>query len=73
MRIPLGHRPVVFALPGSRDLAARTVAQLRWSQGLCSFKAPHQLAPRIPARQSFATAVDQFAPKWGDNIHMTRR
>mmetsp|Transcript_1770 Transcript_1770/g.5697 ORF Transcript_1770/g.5697 Transcript_1770/m.5697 type:complete len:386 (+) Transcript_1770:56-1213(+) len=37
VRIPLGHRPVVFALPGSRELAERSLAHLGWSCGQCSF------------------------------------
>mmetsp|Transcript_57599 Transcript_57599/g.166748 ORF Transcript_57599/g.166748 Transcript_57599/m.166748 type:complete len:395 (-) Transcript_57599:58-1242(-) len=37
VRIPLGHRPVVFAVPGSEELAARASHYLGWQRGLCSF------------------------------------
>lgn len=37
MRIPLGHRPVVFALPGSRELASKVLFYLGWQEGLCTF------------------------------------
>mmetsp|Transcript_86031 Transcript_86031/g.277861 ORF Transcript_86031/g.277861 Transcript_86031/m.277861 type:complete len:395 (-) Transcript_86031:200-1384(-) len=38
VRIPLGHRPVVFALPGSRELASKVLFYLGWQEGLCTFK-----------------------------------
>eukprot|EP00929_Paragymnodinium_shiwhaense_P024420 TRINITY_DN15028_c0_g3_i2.p1 TRINITY_DN15028_c0_g3~~TRINITY_DN15028_c0_g3_i2.p1 ORF type:complete len:131 (-),score=22.84 TRINITY_DN15028_c0_g3_i2:474-866(-) len=38
VRVTLGHPPVVFAMPGAQDLAAPTMAHLRWSLGVCSFK-----------------------------------
>lgn len=38
VRIPLGHPPVVFALPGSRALAGKVLAHLGWQLGQCSFK-----------------------------------
>eukprot|EP00929_Paragymnodinium_shiwhaense_P085241 TRINITY_DN45674_c0_g1_i1.p1 TRINITY_DN45674_c0_g1~~TRINITY_DN45674_c0_g1_i1.p1 ORF type:complete len:415 (-),score=77.70 TRINITY_DN45674_c0_g1_i1:174-1418(-) len=41
VRIPLGNSPVIFAMPGSRDLAATTLGYLPWSNrslGQCAFK-----------------------------------
>lgn len=37
VRIPLGHPPVVFALPGSQELASRVAQHLGWPSGECSF------------------------------------
>lgn len=37
VRIPLGHRPIVFATPGGRDLAQKALSHLGWQQGVCSF------------------------------------
>uniref|UniRef100_A0A7S1PRE2 ribose-phosphate diphosphokinase n=1 Tax=Alexandrium catenella TaxID=2925 RepID=A0A7S1PRE2_ALECA len=37
VRIPLGHRPVVFTLPGSRALAEGAMRHLGWPLGKCSF------------------------------------
>lgn len=41
VRIPLGHRPVVFAVPGSQKLAGRALKHLGWSLGRCSFGRHH--------------------------------
>jgi len=38
VRIPLGHPPVVFALPGGREFATKVLAHLGWRTGACSFK-----------------------------------
>lgn len=38
IRVPIGHRPVIFPVPGSFDLTARVLAHLGWQRGLCSFK-----------------------------------
>eukprot|EP00747_Dinoflagellata_sp_TGD_P012415 gnl/TRDRNA2_/TRDRNA2_121646_c0_seq1.p1 gnl/TRDRNA2_/TRDRNA2_121646_c0~~gnl/TRDRNA2_/TRDRNA2_121646_c0_seq1.p1 ORF type:complete len:429 (+),score=89.22 gnl/TRDRNA2_/TRDRNA2_121646_c0_seq1:86-1288(+) len=37
-RITLGHPPVVFAMPGSEELAVKASAHLGWQLGACSFK-----------------------------------
>jgi len=37
IRIPLGHRPVLFALPGSDELATQALAYLGWQRGKCNF------------------------------------
>eukprot|EP00927_Polykrikos_kofoidii_P031487 TRINITY_DN27062_c0_g1_i1.p1 TRINITY_DN27062_c0_g1~~TRINITY_DN27062_c0_g1_i1.p1 ORF type:complete len:410 (+),score=55.86 TRINITY_DN27062_c0_g1_i1:99-1232(+) len=37
VRIPLGHPPVVFSLPGSEDLSAKAIHHLQWRGGKCSF------------------------------------
>lgn len=37
VRIPIGNRPVVFALPGANDLVTNMLQFLGWQPGLCRF------------------------------------
>jgi ribose-phosphate pyrophosphokinase len=49
IRIPLGHPPVVFALPGSQPLARRVLSHLGWQLGACRFETfPNgELSPKV--------------------------
>jgi len=38
LRIPLGHPPVVFSLPGSSDLVTKALAHLTWKPGAVKYK-----------------------------------
>mmetsp|Transcript_838 Transcript_838/g.2105 ORF Transcript_838/g.2105 Transcript_838/m.2105 type:complete len:405 (+) Transcript_838:87-1301(+) len=38
IRIPLGHPPAVFGMPGSHALATQVLGHLGWQEGVCTFK-----------------------------------
>lgn len=38
VRIPLGHPPLVFGLPGSQELLGKALGHLSWQPGSCKFK-----------------------------------
>ena len=38
IRIPLGHPPVLFGLPGSEELMREILSHLKWRFGECAFQ-----------------------------------
>lgn len=56
LRIPLGHPPVVFSLPGGQELATKALEHLGWRLGSVSFKTFNNGEISVKVEQSVTNA-----------------